>query len=106
MASLAGQQQNLGLQGAGALTAMGGAEQGLNQQNLDIAYQDFLRQQGYPQEQIDAMSNTMRSVLPGVPTATQQEGIVPNAQPTTSTASNIASGLTGIAGILSAIGAF
>jgi len=104
MAGLAGQAQTLGLQGAGALGSVGQQQQTLDQQNLDVAYQDFLKQQGYPQEQINNMVATMKGALPGVPTSTQEEGIVPNAVPTTSTASNIGAGLTGLAGVLAAIG--
>ena len=71
-----------------------------------MAYQDFLRQQGYPQEQINNLLNTFKGVQVGVPSATTEAGIVPsstnsNYQP--STASSIASGLTGLAGLLTAL---
>ena len=105
-AELAGLAQQYGLTGAGALTDIGKQQQGLNQQNLDVAYQDFLRQQGYPQEQINNLLNTFKGVQVGVPSATTEAGIVPsstnsNYQP--STASSIASGLTGLAGLLTAL---
>ena len=102
-ANLAGDATTLGLQGAGALGTVGATQQQNQQQNLDVAYGDFLKQQGYPQQTIDAMLATFKGALPGVPTASTSEGIVPNAQPTTTTAQNIGSGLAGVAGIISAL---
>lgn len=102
-AQLAGLAQQYGLAGANAVGAVGAREQALNQQNLDVAYQDFLRQQGYPQQQIDAMLATIKGLAPSVPSATTQEGIVPSGQPASyapSTASTIAGGLLGLAGLL------
>jgi hypothetical protein len=106
LGGLASLNQSLGLTGANAVTATGDAQQKLNQQNLDVAYQDFLRQQGYPQDQITKMLETFKGVSAGVPSATQEQGIVPSGQPASyapSTASQIASGLTGAAGLLAAI---
>jgi hypothetical protein len=95
--------QQLGLAGAGALSQVGATQQGQAQRNLDVAYSDFLRQQGYPQEQINAMLQTMGGVRSAVPGAAREEGIVPlgyqsNLRP--STAETIGGALTGIAGIL------
>jgi hypothetical protein len=100
-AGLAEQAQTLGLAGANAVTGVGNAEMGKNQQNLDAARADWLRQQGYPQAQIDAAINTFRGILPGVPTATSKQGIEPI--PSTSTAQDIASGGLTVAGIISAL---
>jgi hypothetical protein len=69
--------QTLGLTGAGALGQVGATQQGQAQKNLDIAYGDFLRQQGYSQEQINAMLQTMGGVAGAVPKAVKDEGIVP-----------------------------
>ena len=103
-ATLAGQQQQLGLAGAGALNTVGQQTQQNQQQNLDVAYQDFLKQQGYPQEQINNMLATMKGALSGVPTATTEEGIVPvNPTATTSTGQDIASGLVAGAGLVDAL---
>lgn len=77
MGALGQQAQTLGLTGAGALSQIGKEQQTLNQQNLDTAYQDFLRQQGYPQEQINAMLATMQGVAGAVPKASTEEGIKP-----------------------------
>jgi hypothetical protein len=103
LANLAGLEQQYGLTGAGALGAAGAQQQGLNQQNLNVAYEDFLRQQGYPQQQIDAMLNSFKGVAAGVPSGSQEYGVVPSgvaAEYKPSTASQIASGLTGAAGLV------
>lgn len=95
--------QQLGLAGAGALGQVGATQQGQAQKNLDLAYSDFLRQQGYPQEQINAMLQTFGGVKAGVPGAAKEEGIVPlgyqeKLQP--STAETIGGALSGLGGIL------
>ena len=75
---------------------------GRNQANLDVAYQDFLRQQGYPQSQIDAMLGTFKGVGQGIPTAGLEQGIVPSGVPAQykpSTASQIGAGLAGLGGL-------
>jgi hypothetical protein len=77
LAGMGEQAQQLGLTGAGALQQVGGVQQGQAQRNLDVAYEDFLRQQGYPQEQINNMLATFRGVQPGVPSGAQEAGIVP-----------------------------
>lgn len=101
---LAALQQSLGLTGANAVTGVGEAERAMNQQNLDAARADWMRQQGYPQEQIDKALATLRGVFPGVPTSQSEEGIVPNAQPTTSKAQDIISGVSGGIGIAKDLG--
>lgn len=101
--------QTLGLTGAGALQQVGATQQGQAQKNLDVAYGDFLRQQGYPQEQINAMLQTMGGVAGAVPKAVRDEGIVPlSYQPELkpSTAETIGGTLSTLAGILSKAGAF
>jgi hypothetical protein len=103
LSGLGAQAQSLGLTGAGALSGVGALEQGQGQKNLDVAYADFLRQQGYPQEQINNMINTFKGVATGIPTATQEYGISPSSvkqEYPASTASQIASGLSGAAGAI------
>lgn len=95
--------QQLGLAGAGALTGVGAQQQALNQQNLDVAYGDFLRQQGYPQEQINNMLATFRGVEPGVPKAALEEGITPTGVLPPSTAETIGGALSGVGSILAGI---
>lgn len=103
LSGLGARAQELGLTGAGALGGVGAQEQQLGQKNLDVAYADFLRQQGYPQEQINNMLSTFKGVATGVPSATQEYGISPSSvkqeYPAT-TASQIGGALTGAAGII------
>jgi len=103
LSSLGEQAQTLGLTGAGALGNVGALQQQQGQKNLDVAYGDFLRQQGYEQEQIDQMVKTMSGVGSAVPTATQEYGISPSGvkqEYPASTASQIASGLSGGAALI------
>ena len=103
LSGLAGQAQGLGLTGAGALGSVGAQQQQQGQRSLDVAYQDFLRQEGYPQEQIDKMLGTFKGVATGIPSATQEQGISPSGvqqQYPASTASQIGSVLAGLGGAL------
>lgn len=106
LAAMAKQRQEQELTGAGALQQVGAQQQALAQKNLDIAREDFLARQGYSQQQIDALTKTMQGVAGGVPTATQEYGIQPTSyrpEYPASTASQIASGLTGAAGLVKEI---
>jgi hypothetical protein len=103
MGGLGALSQQLGLTGAQAVTGVGQQQQALNQQNLDVAYGDFLRQQQYPQQQITSALQTLQGVQAAVPTATQEEGIVPlgyQPQYAPSTAASVAGGLAALAGLL------
>lgn len=75
---------------AGMLSGMGQQQRGLAQQNLDLAYQDFLAQRGYPIEQL----KILQSGLTGLP----------NVQSTTSSTTTPGSGFlgtaSGVAGVL------
>jgi hypothetical protein len=104
LSNLGVRAQELGLTGAGALAKVGEQEQQLGQKNLDVAYADFLRQQGYPQEQINNMINTFKGVATGVPQAETSYGISPSGvqQQYSSTAKDIASTLTAAAGVIGA----
>jgi len=64
-ANLGQKEQALGLQGAGALETIGLTQEQMNQRNLDLAYQDFLRQTQYPKEQISFLSNVIRGLPSG-----------------------------------------
>lgn len=101
--------QQLGLTGAQAVTGVGETQQSQAQKNLDLAYSDFLRQQGYNQEQINNALATFKGVAPGVPTATTEQGIVPTGQQAEykpSTAATIGGALATGAGILKDLGVF
>jgi hypothetical protein len=53
---------------AGMLGGVGQQQRGMAQQNLDLAYQDFLEQRGYPVEQL----RILQSGLTGLPTVTNE----------------------------------
>ena len=59
-AQLGQSEQTLGLSSLGALQAAGEAQRGLQQQPLDIAYEEFARQQTYPLQQIQDLSGIYR----------------------------------------------
>jgi hypothetical protein len=103
LGELGAQAQALGITGAGALQQVGAAQQGQAQKNIDVAYGDFLRQQGYPQEQINAMLQTFGGVAAGVPKASREEGLVPlGYQPELkpSTGETVGGALAALGGIL------
>ena len=79
LAELGAARQTAGLAGAKAVTDVGAAQQALGQQNLTLAYQDYLKQQGYPQEQIDKALTTLGAVgaAKAVPTVATEQGIQP-----------------------------
>lgn len=59
---------NLGYADIAALMNVGEQQQGQEQQNLALAYEDFLRQFYYPQEQV----NYVQSIVQGVPYSSSQ----------------------------------
>lgn len=100
--NLAAQQQNLGLTGARALQEAGALQQAQEQRNLDVAYEDFMRQQADPQARIDAALGTFKGVAPGVGRGVLEYGFKPSGQPGAETMSDadkallIAKGATSI----------
>lgn len=109
LGGLARSEQELGLAGANAVRGVGSAIEDKAQKNIDVSYADFLRQQGYPQEQIDKMVATLGGVRGAVPAATKEEGIVPlGYQPEygPSTAESIAGGVAGVTALLKKFGVF
>jgi len=82
--NIAGQQMNLGSQGIQGLTQAGMLGQGQLQKGMDIAYQDFLKQQQFPYTQASTLSN----LLSGVPG--QQMATVYSQQPGQSMAQQLA----------------
>ena len=62
-----------------ALTGIGSQQRALRQAGLDLGYEDFLRQQQYPQQQLGFYSNILRGVpvqpQRTVSTYTQQPGL-------------------------------
>ena len=69
-AGLGGQQRAAGIQGAQLLEGIGKAQMGEDQASMDMAYQDFLRQQGYNKDQLGFLSNILQGV-PVSPNTTQ-----------------------------------
>lgn len=108
LGNLGAASQTLGLRGAEAVTSVGAQQQDLNQKNLDTAYADFLRQQGYPQEQIDSMLKTVTAAAPAVPKLVEEAGVKPigTAQYAPSTFQQGLGGLATAAGALDALGVF
>ena len=102
LAGLGADAQKLGLTGAGALTSVGAAEEAKVQQNLDVAYADFLKEQGYDQQQIDNMVKTMSGVSGAVPKAETQYGISPSGvtNKSTSETADILAAIAAGAGII------
>ena len=100
---LAKMQQGLTTADAAALEAIGTQQQAQQQKGLDVGYADFLRQQGYPQEQINAMSTTLRGLpTTAVPTTGTQTGVATTYAP--SPLSQIASGYSVYKALTSAKG--
>jgi hypothetical protein len=91
--------QALGLEGAQALEASGAAQQGQNQRNLDLAYQDFLQQRDYPKSQVDWLSNIIRGVPSQSTTNSSQTGPLSGAKMGPSTAAELGSIVTAGKGI-------
>jgi hypothetical protein len=84
---------------AAMLGGAGQAQRGMAQQNLDVAYQDFLAQRGYPVEQL----RILQSGLSGLPAVTSSTSSTTTpGQGFLGTASNI----TGVLGGLKNLGFF
>ena len=78
---------------AAMLSGMGQQQRGLAQQNLDVAYQDFLAQRGYPIEQLKILQSGLTG-LPNVQSATTTS--TTPGQGFLGTASNVAGVLGGL----------
>ena len=79
MAALAGQSQAMEFDRLGQLEAAGARRRQLAQQGLDIGYQDFLRQQAFPREQLNLYSGLLRGVPVGPGTYQATYGNQPSA---------------------------
>lgn len=85
---LAKQAQGMGLTGAAALEGIGGQQQAQAQRNLDILYEDFLRQRDYPRENIAFLNQAIRGL--DIPTRGYTETTGPAASYQPSTLSQLA----------------
>ena len=63
LAGLSDQQRSQYFGNAAALEQVGGAQQSQNQRELDSAYQQWLREQNYPYQQLQAMTAGVPSGL-------------------------------------------
>lgn len=96
--------QQLGYADTATLEAAGKAQQGQTQAGLDVAYQDWMRQLQYPQEQLNWLSSQIRGLSPYVPTTQTQSGTTTGATYSASPLSQIASGLGTYAGLTKLMG--
>ena len=62
MAGLGGQEQSMQYERLAQMEAAGQRQRGLQQAGMDMGYQDFQRQNQYPQEQINWMSNILNAL--------------------------------------------
>ena len=71
LGALGGQQQRMDIERLLNLQTAGQIRRELGQRGLDIGYQDFLRQQAFPREQLAYFSNILRGlpITPGTTTA-------------------------------------
>ena len=77
MSDLTGTRQAMDVGRLGQLEAAGQRRRALAQQGLDIGYQDFLRQQTFPREQLNLYSSMLR----GLPVGPGQSQVVYGNQP-------------------------
>jgi hypothetical protein len=70
MVGLGGQERAASIQDAQLLESIGKSQRAFEQEGLDINYQDFLRQQAFPEQQLQFMSSILRGV-PVQPSVTQ-----------------------------------
>lgn len=94
----------MGYGDAAAMEAIGRTQRGMEQGSLDLAYQDFLRQQNYPRETIDWMGATVRGLPYDSRTNVTQYGPMANLMYQPSGASQLGSLLTAGAGIYDTMG--
>lgn len=74
LAALGEQERAASIQGAQMLEGIGKAQQAEAQAGLDVGYQDFLRQQGYPMEQLAFYSDILQGLPVAPASSTTQQG--------------------------------
>ena len=77
MSTTAAQQQSLGQSDIQQQMGIGGLGRQMDQQALDLGYQNFMQERDYPKEQLGFYSNMLR----GVPYSTQTIGSTQTPQP-------------------------
>lgn len=96
LAQLSQQEQAQGLTGLGTLQTAGEARRALEQQPLDIAYEEFGRQQMAPKQALQEMSGILRGVpvTPSTYQTTQQYQAAPTLGQQLLTAGSVAGGIS------------
>jgi len=74
MGTLANLGQTVNLKDLAALEAVGQTQQQQGQKNLDIAYQDFLEQRGYPAQQLSMLNSLVRGLPYSTTVSSQNTG--------------------------------
>lgn len=92
LAGLSEQERAAQIQNAQMLESIGRAQQGEAQAGLDIGYQDYLRQQGYPEEQLGFYSDILR----GLPVANASTTTATNSVYTNPLQQALGAGLSGL----------
>lgn len=100
--ALAGEEQQAALQRIGALEAAGAAQQQEAQRNLDLAYQDFLDEQGYDRQNIAFLNAALRGLE--VPTQITKESTGPASVYQPSPLSQLASAFGAYSGLRKVLG--
>src|SRR6185437_10433175 len=88
------------LTGANSLLGIGGLEQQLGQEQLNVPYEEFQQQQAYPFQ----TTNWLSGITEGI--GSNAGGTSTTTSPGPSTGSQILGGVAGIGGLLGATGAF
>lgn len=107
LGALGQQRATLGLADANASNIVGGLQQAQTQQGLDLQYQDFLQQRDYPQQQLSYLNSMVRGLPVDKSQFTTQSSLNTNDvgnMGSNSGLSNIIQGITGVAGVKSALG--
>ena len=79
--TLGQQAQQLGLGGLQSIMQSQAVPRQLEQQQRDLAFQEYMRGQGYGMQQLGQLSGLLRGVQPGGTTTTQQQTIIPQQSP-------------------------
>lgn len=99
LANLSEAEYRLGSADAAALNAVGAQEQGMDQANLDLAYQDFTQQRDYPRQQLDWLNSLIHGMPYDTTTNTTGKGPLAGASYQPSNFSTIMSAISAIKGM-------
>lgn len=99
LGALTDAQYRLGAADAASLGAIGTQQQGMDQANLDLAYQDFEQQRDYPRQQVDWLNSILRGLPHDTTTTSTEKGPLAGAQYGPSNASTILGAISAIKGM-------